>query len=563
MGNGNRKQQSASTSPTGDVIESSPTMNSAAALGISDTVIQFPTNDRVTNPDPEKEVASSVWFGVQGGIVDLITNYDAHSRLEYGDEIYEEMEANDTEVSKCFNLLKISVVSDNYSIAPAVALKENPLYDDAVTIQSFCQRAIDNAGKPRNGTPFLEFCEQLMDAVMYGHKIGEQTYEFGAGEDKDRLLLKYLKVKPQKSIGIAVDEFMNILGFRPLLNRNAAKTATGTADTRDDKSQLGSANDDAIYARDKFVLFTLRKRDQDPRGHSAFRAGVMAYKSKQRIAPEYLRYLLQCSIPGIVIIAPETEAGKGDKAYETKDGEIVKDPVTNKPKPISRVQRLVTEGVKFRNSSVMALEHGGDIKVVEMKGDGSQFRTARDVFNEDIEMSILFNILATSQGKYQARSASQTHMEVQEIVIAYLREKLISCITSDVFIPLVQKNFGEKFLNLVPKLSFGDTERRNFDKDGRTVASLAISKFLHWSQYPMLDQLLGIPQRDPEQWAAYAKKQEAMMEAKMQADITRSKGNGQGQRNGGGGSRKPKNKKGTSNPSPNTDPKRAEQGVNA
>ena len=426
---------------------------------------------------------------------------------ELSPRIYEQM-MQDPEIAKIINILKISVLSSGYEILPAIK-KPNPKkatkaeldkYDRAETIAKFCKYAISNLSKP-----FIDTLEQMLDAFIYGHKIAEITYDTGKvaieGLTGEMLILKTIKVKARGVVRFVVDNSMNVIGYLPAKNATDFTKLEKDKRVQKDKSIRVTASPEGdalimgqpILPLEKFMCLTIRSKDGDPRGTSMLRPAFNAWQLKTQLFPEYLRYLLMCAIPLLVGYTPENVTGKPELQRGT-DGEYLRDSEGRfvEANPVAALRDAL---VQARNATTLALKGGSKIQEIGAQGAGTPFYKAIEVFDSQMEKGILLQTLATSEGIHQNRAASQTAMTVLEELVYRLKGVVVSMLKADLLRPLVQFNFGDDSLELIPEFHLGDTERANFSIDGQTVATLYGAGYLDDDQKRYTDAMLGLPVR--------------------------------------------------------------------
>src|SRR6185369_16533536 len=106
-------------------------------------------------------------------------------------------------------ILKTYVLSDGLDISPAVP-EQDPLFESGKWIADFVERSKENLS-----SSLRDILEQQLDAMKYGHKVAEITYEFiETGTDAGLYHLKHLKVLKQGAVAFVRDKFKNVLGFK-------------------------------------------------------------------------------------------------------------------------------------------------------------------------------------------------------------------------------------------------------------------------------------------------------------------------------------------------------------
>lgn len=468
--------------------------------------IQFSGIERTTEKQPiqfTRNVAKRQY--VAGGYfhTDINTilrkSSDSLTR-KFGDEIIDKM-LQDAEIKKCETVLKIMVLGEGVTVAPALSKpapvkalpegteesieqkrerltreKDLQRYELAVKYADFVTRAIENLDG------FRSTLENMLDAIAYGNKVAEQTYkevydkEFG----RNMLTLDSVRVKSRKSINFVLNKYKKLVGFQSPYT-NGGKTGEDT---------------EKILPREKFLVLTFRGKDCDPRGTPILEAAYTAWHLKMQLWPEYLRWLLQCALPSLVGTTSETSDQK-KYIVNSETGEPIRDALGN---PIYEAQTddLLQALLQLRSASAIAIPHGAEVKPITNQVSGDPFSGMRNVLNEEIEMAMLLQTLATGEGRHMARAASETHMSVLDLLVFFIKGLVIDMLTNDLVKPLMQINFANFDMSLLPKISMGDYDRRDWAEDVIAIAKLYESGFMGESQKIGYDKFIAAPERDVE-----------------------------------------------------------------
>lgn len=462
--------------------------------------------------------------------------------LEISLETYDRME-NDPVIAKCKNIIITNTLTDEMQMAPGATEDEvgKEDYQVYVEIMEFCQRVIIGLDRP-----YREFCEQqLNNAVPYGHAIAEVTWEYrkdgwsSKPEQKDkklpttkigalwakmgglfmatpsepedpaikrpqlkkekiRLMPKSIKVKPRGTARFVVDDFMNVLGIAPMYSPN--------------RLQLKY---DEIVDREKFLVLTLHKKNEDPRGKSTYRPAFNWYNLKTQMPSELLRFILEELVPKVVATLPEN-ATPFEMARDDDNNIIYEDEANTVPKMISLAESLRNAIKEFRGGSGVVVPFGVTFepfkKGLTGAADASMFNQTTKLIDGQIENSILNQTLAQSEGEHQARSASQQVAELLYNLIFWIRWLLAVMTLTDLLEVAVKKNFGEWALKYMPFVSFGDFVRRDWATDLEIISRAYFWGFIDDTQRAELMAWLNLPKPGPS-------RQELGLEATAQADV--------------------------------------------
>lgn len=409
---------------------------------------------RLAPADNTREYVSSGRFSAQVSkdTAEILATHADEILRHLGPRAYDRMDL-DGEVAKCLRVIKTYVLSDGWDISPAVP-KTNDLFKKAKWISDFLSRSVDNLS-----CSLRDIFEQQLDAMKYGHKVAEVTYEFlEEGQDAGLYHLKHIKVLKQGAVAFVRDKFKNVLGF---------KVPTIAA-----KQRL------RIIPREKFFVLTFRGVDADPRGTSFLKAAYHAWHFKMMMWPEYITWLKQCAVPGLVGI---TSAENDAKNYvRDSTGKLVQDAEGNYI-TVPGTSQLADALASMRNASAVALPAGSQVTPINNSVSSEPFKTSRDVANEEIEMSLLLQTLATSDSRHNTRAASQTAMTVLDVLVYDVKNVVLEAFRRDVVKPLLNNNKDviasklgiteDEVMSLMPKVVLGDSERRLWANDVNAITS--------------------------------------------------------------------------------------------
>lgn len=455
---------------------------------------------------------------------------------------YDNMEKDST-IIKCKRILITSVLSDDLQLAPGATEEQvgESEYDAYVEIMEFCERVIEGLDKPYRDT--LE--QQYGNALAYGNGVAEIEWEYrqdapstrpkkevapkgrlssalsrfkiwftGQGEleaadggikrpslsnEKTRLMPASIKVKPRNATRFVVDDFMNVLGLVPAHNR-----------------MRSGLKFDEIVDREKFTVFTLHKKNEDPRGSSTYRPALNWYNLKTQIPAEMMRFILEESVPkGVGTMAenmPPFEFERdenGDVVYDDPDTKL-------QPRMLTGAESFRRQLEGFRSGSAAVIPYGAKLepykKGMTGVGDAELFNKMLKIINNETENSILLQTLAQSEGEHQARSASEQVAEVLYNLVFWTRWQLSMMTLFDLFSVAVKINFGEWALRYLPIVSLGDFVRRDWVAELEAISDAYFKGFIDDSQRKELMAWLNLPDPGPS-------RQEMQVEAAAKQDV--------------------------------------------
>ena len=496
-------------------------------------------------------------------------------------ETYERME-NDPTFTKSKKIIVTNVLTDEMQFAPGANEREvsKKEYENYVEIMAFSKRVISGLEKPYRGT--LE--QALGNAVRYGHGVGEIEWEFrydksdepntdneGEGTNKKvanpapqglfasmmekfgyssgpqaedtpipsetnpqvkkrreeetlRLMPKKIMVKPRGAALFVVDEYMNELGFVP-------------------RSANSSWKWNEIIDRRKFMVLTLNKQDEDPRGKSFYRPAFNWYNLKTQMPGEMLRFIIEEVVPKAVGTLPPDA-----KPYEyelDENGSIVyNDPDTKlDPKTIPTTVSFANQIENFKSGSGAVIPFDAKLEPFRKSAntDAQIFNHLLAVIERQIENALLLQNLAQSEGEHQARSASSTHKELLEAMSFWIRWIIAVMTANDIIKNAIIFNYGPAFVKYMPFISLGDFVRRDWAKDLEVLAKAYFQGFLDDTQRAELMAWLNLPEPGPSRAEVMAQLDPTNGEPVMPNNNRPDKQPGNNRRNDGNGTEKKNN----------------------
>jgi Protein of unknown function (DUF935) len=428
--------------------------------------------------------------------VDLNQDYVAASRIwypflrafpnafddltrEFGLDVYDRM-LKDGEIASSCGVLTLACVSNGWKVVASPEAAENSP-EEAKKFARFCQEALEDLR-----TPMLSVLEQLLDGLVMGSSVCENTWEMiESGEWAGKIRLRDCKSKPLALTAFVVDAFNNVVGI-------ASRTHTGELVSAGNAFPVSFDKDNKIpglLPRINFTVFTWNMKNQDPRGQSILRPAYSGWWFKQQVINEYLSWIARFAQPSIVGYTPAgalpipLKDASGNIIYDQQGQATVKSP-----------QVAMREGLEdLKSGSVFTAPNGADVKLLQILSDGTAFNKALDFSNREITRAILHQHLATGEGEHQSRASSQVHQDVLGMLIMYIKQVLCTVIKRDILKPMIALNWGEEKVKFTPNLDLGMG-------DGFPLTALDISRlqsvlYFTEDQMPAVDQMLGLPVR--------------------------------------------------------------------
>lgn len=424
---------------------------------------------------------------------DMLTSlsYDSDRMTAiYGSEIISSM-LRDPEISAAYTVIKVGVLSNGISFIPAISKppfppekvdgetkfqtkrrqeieKESKRYEIAKTYSDFLNRCLTLTDKP-----IVNTIESLLEAFYYGNKVAEKVYDefYDTVLKRTILAVRKFRMKPRESFNFVVNSYNELVGLSGYTQNNTK----------------------VILPKEKFLIFTFAEHNDDPRGQSMFEAVYNAWWMKTQVFPEYLKWLEQCAIPGLIGVMPP-DSGDGGQILDA-DGNIKLDQF-GRPVTVDPASEMLKSLAMMRNSSIMVIPNGAEVTPLGNTATGNPFSGMLNDLNGEIVKGLLLQQLATSDSRHNTRAASQTQISVLDGWIFFIKERLIDVILYQYVFQMIELNFPDFDRELLPRVSMGDTTARNFESEGNTIANLKRSGFIHPSQELPIDSFLGLPMRD-------------------------------------------------------------------
>lgn len=421
--------------------------------------------DRQSAPakyDPSKEyvtAAGSFSLSVGARISSLFSD---EAELRLGPGGFERL-LTDPEILKDVTLLVDAIVGDGVQLYPLFTDdKADPARSaTAAEYSDFCAFNLSETLR----RPFRDTLrEAVRSAFVTGHKVAEQTYrDWTDAEGRPRLVLDKLKCKPRYAAQFVIDAYLNELGMA-----------------------VWSEGRRIVVSRDKFFVPTFERVNEDPRGTApAMLACFNWFVAKRTGCPIFVKRIEKKALPAVAGFV-----GANEESMPAEDGTSA----TKTPQ-----QAMAESLAGFENFSSAAFAHDAKIQVVDASGNGQEFKNFFDVCNREMTRAILLQDLATNEGQHGTRAQSLTHMDVLSLRVWSLKNTVADCIRDEILRPLLYYNFGEESMALVPAVSLGDSDRRDWATDA--LAAAALAPLVSDSQWEAICKQLGLPPlSDGETW---------------------------------------------------------------
>lgn len=423
--------------------------------------------------DPTKEYLAGghTTFPLTGQI-ELSRAVDDLTR-DLGPQIYEVM-LNDPTVASGFWVLATGILSGEFQVLAAEQIDEDeekgedglPVDPErrasielAEEIVNFCKRQI-----ARLSRPIKEVSAEFLYGMAYGTKLAEKVFEVGDGDDADKLCLKRLRFKSNRSWAFVVDPFGEPVAIR------------GTV--------VGGGYDDLPVR--KFMIFSWMPTDGNPLGHSVLRSSYNGWNLKINSWPKYFKYLDKYASPTAVGIAAADATDEPEiNAAGLQTGTMLS--------PTAAMGQMLS---RLESAGWVAVRAGSDVKFVQAAGDGSAFRSAIDLFKHEILEGILLSARSTMEAKHGSKADAEAAGDVVGQLLTFGREALENLYEDQLFHHLVELNWGKEIADrYTPDVSLGRVEKK--DVAALLAAFASVGYVLDPSHLPKVDAMVDLPARTP------------------------------------------------------------------
>lgn len=394
---------------------------------------------------------------------------------QFGDDLYDRMLC-DPQVAACEQVLRASIVEEGAMFSPAIEDKADPDYDTAVALRDEFE-----AEMQQMDTPLDDVLLNMAKAVGFGSKVAEGVYSYGPLQKPTSALpggkvlrLRALKVKPRRTTSYVVDPYYNIVGLLVQETNQPSPMITGwVIDPKGPPPNL--------IPPEKFLIYTWRPQDSDPRGTSLLHAAYVPWWLKQQVLTEWRKYLARFASPSLIGITAQNAQTTYSEAGL----------------PIEPEDKFLASLLSFQNGTAVAIPFGSQVQPIEVSGQGNRtFMDALGRCDQQITKAILTQSLATEEGAHQARAAAQVHQDALDTIIRQAKRGLARAIEQQIIRRWIVWNWGADLLHLAPKVTLGTTERHDQTDLINAMANLYKSGYLHESQMAAADELVGLPVRD-------------------------------------------------------------------
>lgn len=341
-------------------------------------------------------------------------------------------------VASSINTLKLGIMAGDLQLTethPVAYFRKSMTPEQKLSgdVKDFCERAL-------NRIPgFRSSLIQMLDAVLYGNKLGEMTADVATeGPDIDKLVYKTFTVKHRKSWLFVVDQSLNVKGI----------LARGGQDRQGYQ----------ILPPEKFMWLTWMPHNNDPRGTSAARPAYAPANLSVQLYAEYRKYLKQFAGPSIIA---KTDPNSEPYVDETTGATIT-------PTMVLSAQLEL-----FENGMALVIPAGAEAMPILAQGNGEAFINGFTFLDQQMVLSILLQTRATREAQNGSKADSEQGADVMDLITGYGRDNFGDTIRNQMLKPLVTINYGQEVADtFTPWVYFGSVNPQNTAQMWNALASV-------------------------------------------------------------------------------------------
>lgn len=396
------------------------------------------------------------------------------------EDIYEQM-LLDAQVRANLNLYVHGIVGGGLQFIPA---SDSPR-DREVT--EFIERC---------ATEYLEtdlltsVLPDMLRAIVLGYRIAEKvTYAPENSPERGKTVYQRIKPKDRRSVHFIVDAQMNVAGIVGYVNPTEEQRITQYPGVRTylDRYYGGSR---IVFPRDRFMVFSWKPTNGDPRGNSESRSAYDAWWFKQQLKPEYLKYLATYAMGFMYGTLPENASRS--RAKINPDGSPALDTDGTTPVVRSEANDMLSVLENIQNGSVGVFPFGTKVDSIQNTSDGRPFIMALDFYNKEITKAMTGQVFATESSSSASGSAANVHENILDMPLTYGTLAAEAMLQRDFVNPLVRMNYSR--LVRPPKVRLPGMNLKDMLQLASAVSKLSLATMLSPDQFPEIYNMLGLKQ---------------------------------------------------------------------
>lgn len=156
----------------------------------------------------------------------------------------------------------------------------------------------------------------------------------------------------------------------------------------------------------------------------------------------------------------------------------------------------------FQNGSIGVFKFGSKVDLLQSTNDGKAFFDAIDLCDRQMVHALLKQVRATMESQHGSKADSGSATDILDVLILWIRSILSRGLRTQVFRRVVSINYGVEIAReFTPRSTMARIATPDLAALAPGIAALEQSGYLHWSQKPGIDEMLGLPEADQDAMA--------------------------------------------------------------
>lgn len=396
--------------------------------------------------------------------------------------VYRNMADTDPQIASSVDVLVLMTLAQEMKLVPRVGKKADR-GDEAALYTRFIQA---NLARLDRSTQSINY-EMDEAATVEGHKIAEMVFEWGPNidpnDDTPQIWLKAVKTKPREAYSWVTNRFNDAAGVLP----TSAYPAGASISPLNDEDMLKR-----VTPRRKLMVRVNHPRNNDPRGNSDLR-------------DVYNIWWLNVQNWGLMIAAHAQFAAPTAVFTEAEQGKVQWTKSNGQPmSPLEAANAGLAIAKAVKSSAAIRLANGQTLEYLQATSATEQCLAFRELVVKEIGKAITNQQLATDTSEHQTGRAATTHQNILGLKPRHHQYELAFMWEHDCFSLLLQLNYGDAALDLVPRVLLGQTQQWDIAAVGQMLAQLKANGLVFPSQLQQIHSGMDMPEADQAELDQYA-----------------------------------------------------------
>lgn len=400
----------------------------------------------------------------------------------YGPEIWTQM-MNDPTTGSCVDILRQAAIAEPMTFTPAVVDKEGTAKTPDGTEAALCAEFLEMAYN-RPARPLVDTINELAYGLVQDKLAEVPLEQLQEGKFAGWWAPQAFNFKPRDAWRYCTDVYGNTDSIAGRVPSGIIPPPGGVFTAA---SIPGSPGNAVLVDMDRLLNWKWAAQNGDPRGNAIIRRAANGWNLKVRVWPEMLKYLVQFSVPGIVV---EGDVAAPDMA-DAPDGAVNPDnsPMTPEDYVLACVKA-------WRAGSGLVLQRGWKAKILESARNAEGIIQAIDMFNREIGAAILHTATGTQEARHASKALGEVGQDYTGVLVRFIQRSLAGQFQRHARY-LIRINRGiDSAERLCPSVSLGKTEHQDRATIITAVANLVRAKYFAPSQLQALDAEMGFTVRE-------------------------------------------------------------------